>query len=72
MPPTGHQVSAERLKEFCYIYEKLYGEEITMADASEMTHRLLALYRLLMQPLPGDVPTPSSPKPPAQTSPEAS
>jgi hypothetical protein len=54
MPPTGHQVSPERLEEFRRIYKEVYGEEITSAEASAMTHRLLALYRLLSRPLPGD------------------
>jgi hypothetical protein len=53
MPPTGHHVSLERLEEFRRIYKEVYGEEITSAEASAMTHPLLALYRLLSQPLPG-------------------
>jgi aldehyde:ferredoxin oxidoreductase len=52
MPPTGHQVSPERLEEFRRIYKNVYGEELTQEEAVEMTHRLLALHRLLMRPLP--------------------
>jgi hypothetical protein len=52
MPPTGHQVSPERLEEFRRIYKEVYGEEISVGEASAMTHRLFALYKLLLQPLP--------------------
>jgi hypothetical protein len=65
---TGHQVSPERLEEFRRIYKEAYGEEITSTEASAMTRRLLALYRLLSQPLPDEIEKPSpSPPPPAQT-----
>ncbi|MEY9470867.1 hypothetical protein ABH992_003266 [Bradyrhizobium yuanmingense] len=68
---TGHQVAPERLKEFRRIYKEVSGEEITTAEASEMTHRLLTLYRLLSHPLPGEIEKPEgpralSPPPPAQ------
>jgi len=73
MPPSGNKVSDERLEEFRRIYRNVYGEEITMAEAAEMAHRLLALYRLLMRPLPRASPPPSSSQePPAKTAPEAS
>jgi hypothetical protein len=73
MPPTGHQVSPKRLEEFRRIYKEAYGEEISTAEASAMTHRLLALYRLLSQPLPDEDEKPApSPPPPAQSAPEAS
>lgn len=42
---TGHQVAPERLEEFRRIYKEVSGEEITIAEASEMTHRLPTLYR---------------------------
>ena len=72
MPPSGHQVSDERLEKLRGIYRKVYGEEITMADARAMAHRLLALYDLLRRPLPGDTSVPSlSQEPPARTAPEA-
>jgi hypothetical protein len=73
MPPTGHEVSPERLEEFRCIYKETYGEEITIEEAREMTRRLLTLYKILAQPLPGEVskPAPSQP-PPAQTAPEES
>jgi hypothetical protein len=72
MPPTGHKVSGECLEEFRRIYKEAHGEEITTSEAAEMAHRLLALYRLLMRPLPGETSTPvPSQQPPAQTAPEA-
>jgi hypothetical protein len=70
MPLTGHQVSPERLEEFRRIYKKVYGEDIMLRDASEMTHRILALYQLLQKPLPDEhAPHPPSPPPPAQNAP---
>jgi hypothetical protein len=73
MPPSGHKVSPERIEEFRRLYKEAYGAEITKQEAVEMTHKLLALYKLLLRPLP-DVPSPPpvSPPPPAQTSDEAS
>jgi hypothetical protein len=55
MPPTGHQVSPERLEAFRRIYEEVYEEEISTAEASAMTHQLLALYRLLSLPWPSEL-----------------
>lgn len=73
VPPAGHNVSDERLEEFRRIYKEAYGEDITKKEASEMSHRLLALYRLLLRPLPDETSEhPPSPEPPAQTSDEAS
>lgn len=70
---TGHRVSLDRLEEFRRIYKESYGQEITTAQASEMTHRLLTLYRLLRQPLPVErAQRPPGQEPPAQTAPEAS
>ena len=68
MPPSGHKVSDERLEEFRRIYKDAYGEEPTRAEATAMAHMLLALYGLLMRPLPGEASTlsPSS-EPPTQT-----
>jgi hypothetical protein len=67
MPHTAHQVSPERLEEFRRIYKETYGEEISVGEASAMTHRLIALYKLLSQPLPDEVssskPAPSPPSP---------
>jgi hypothetical protein len=57
MPPTGHEVSPERLEEFRRIYKETYGEEITIEEAREMTRRLLTLYKTLAQPLPDEVST---------------
>jgi hypothetical protein len=65
MPPTGHQVASERLEEFRRIYKNAYGEDISIEEARAMTHRLLGLYKLLAQPLPGETlepaPLPASP-----------
>jgi hypothetical protein len=73
MLPTGHKVSHERLEEFRRIYKEAYGGELTKAEASEMAHRLLLIYSLLMRPLPGETSTHVlSQQPPAQTAPEAS
>lgn len=72
-PPSGHKVSPERLEEFRRIHKEVYGKEITLQDATAMAHRLLALYELLLRPLPGgQAPHPVAPEPPAQTAPEAS
>ena len=46
------RVSEERLQEFIRIYHEVYGEELTSVEATEMTHRLLALYELLLRPIP--------------------
>lgn len=71
MQPTGHQVSPERLEELRRIYKEASGEEITTADASDMSHRLLTLYKLLSRPSPGEIEkTPPSPPPPAQSAAE--
>jgi hypothetical protein len=67
------RISDERIEEFRHIYKEAYGQEISIGDARAMAHRLLALYRLLMQTLPGE-PSPArlSPEPQAQTADEAS
>jgi hypothetical protein len=64
MPHVAGQVSPERLEEFKRIYKKAYGEDITIAEAREMTHRLLALYNLVMRPLPKEGENVSSSPPP--------
>jgi len=46
-------ISEERIEEFRRIYKKAYGEDLAVAEAREIASRLVALYRLLMQPLPG-------------------
>jgi excisionase family DNA binding protein len=48
------RISDERIEDLRRIYKEAYGEEIAVADARAMAHRLLALYRLLIQPLPGE------------------
>jgi hypothetical protein len=59
MLPTGHQVSPERLEEFRCIYKEAFGEEISTQEAVAMTHRLLALYKALLRPLPSEVAAPA-------------
>lgn len=59
--------------EFRRIYKEAYGEEITTAEAEEMTRRLLALYKLVLRPLPTErAQCPPEPLLPAQSAPEAS
>jgi hypothetical protein len=48
------QISEEAIEEFVLIYKEEYGEDISRAEASEMAHRLLTLYELLAQPVPGE------------------
>jgi hypothetical protein len=47
------RVTDEALQEFMSIYAEQFGETISHAQASEMAQRILALYRLLRQALPG-------------------
>jgi hypothetical protein len=66
------RISDERIEEFRRIYRKAYGEDISVGDARAMAHRLMAMYRLLMQPLPGEPSAhPPSSESPAQTPDEA-
>lgn len=64
MVPTGHKVAPGRLEELRRIYKEVSGEEITTEEATAMAHRLLALYRLLSRPLPGEIEKPPPPPPP--------
>ncbi len=70
--PASVPISDERIEEFQRIYKKVYGEEITIAEARAMAHRLIALYRLLMQPLPGESVSSPAPESSAQSAPEVS
>jgi hypothetical protein len=45
-------ISDDRIEEFRRIYRNAFGEEPSVAEAREMANRLVALYTLLMQPLP--------------------
>jgi hypothetical protein len=47
------RVSDEALDEFVNIYAEEFGVKITHTQASELSQRVLALYRLLRQTLPG-------------------
>ena len=55
-------ISDERMEEFRGIYKKAYGEELAVVEAREMANRLVALDRLIMQPLPDgtDLPPPQA------------
>jgi hypothetical protein len=64
---TSFKVSLERLEEFRRIYKEAHGEEITSEEASAMIHPLLAVYKLLSQPLPENEEPSPSPPPPAPT-----
>ena len=57
---AGVLISDERIEEFRRIYKRAYGEEISVGDARIMALRLVMLYRLLMQPLPGEASESSS------------
>jgi hypothetical protein len=46
------QISDEALNELIAIYKEEFGQEIDHREATEMAHRLLALYKLLAKPLP--------------------
>src|ERR1700737_2205635 len=51
--------AAECAHESTAAHKETHGEEVSTGEASAMTHRLLALYKLLSQPLPGEVEKPS-------------
>jgi hypothetical protein len=55
------KVSEEGLDDFIRIYKEEYGEDITRAEASEMTFRLFTLHELLSKHRPKEeeaAPTP--------------
>jgi hypothetical protein len=54
-------ISDERIEEFRNIYRKAYGEELAVTEAREVANRLIALYRLLKQPLPAGNDSPLAP-----------
>jgi hypothetical protein len=45
-------INDKALKEFIQIYEEEFGEKIDETLATEMAHRVLALYRSLRRKLP--------------------
>jgi hypothetical protein len=47
-------IAPEALDEFIAIYKEEFGEEIDRREATEMAHRVLTLYRLLMKKLPDE------------------
>ena len=61
------QIPEERIEELRRLYKEGYGQDLTYAEAAEMGHRLLTLYRLLTRPLPSDGRPPQ--KLPAQNGP---
>ena len=44
-------ISDKSLDEFIAIYKEEYGEELSRTEATEMAHRVLALYKLLARKL---------------------
>jgi hypothetical protein len=65
--PSGVPISDERIEEFRRIYKETYGEEISIANARVMALRLITLYRLLRQPLPGETASSPSEESPARS-----
>ena len=61
--------SDEALSELMRLYKEEFGEELSRNQAEEMARKLLTLYELLAQKLPGEnIP---APKPPAADPPAA-
>jgi hypothetical protein len=48
----GVMISDNRIEEFRRVYKESFGEEPSVAETREMANRLVALYTLLMRPLP--------------------
>ncbi len=48
------RISDEALAELQTIHRESYGENVSLDEAREMGQRLLTLYRLVMQPFPGE------------------
>ena len=46
------QISNQHLKKFAEIYEREFGERISLEEAREIIFRLLTLMRLVSRPLP--------------------
>ncbi len=58
------QLSRQAVEDFKAIYRDEFGEDIADDEAQEIALRLLRLFDLLLQPLPGDLPGQNSiPKP---------
>ena len=55
MLPSGHHITDERIMEFQRIYREAYSEDITVAVARDIAHRLVALYKLIIRPLPDEM-----------------
>lgn len=51
----------EDLKEFMEIYSAEFDEELSLAEAREMASRVMRLYEILAEPLPGERRTPCTP-----------
>jgi len=49
------ELTEKDIDEFIEIYERVYKERISRDDAREMANRLLTLYEILAQPLPGEI-----------------
>ena len=48
------RLSESAIEEFRTIYRRTYGEDISVAEASEIGQRLLDFFDLLRQPYPGE------------------
>ena len=46
------QLKDDDLKEFAAIWKRVFGEEITLADARHRSSQLVTLYLALAKPLP--------------------
>lgn len=40
--------------EFTALYEEIFGERLTVAEATDILHKMVSLYCVLLRPLPKD------------------
>ena len=52
------RISDDRLEELRRIYKTEIGEEISLAEVSEMAYRLVFLYQIIGRPLPDELSSP--------------
>ncbi|MFZ2948571.1 MAG: hypothetical protein WA003_03705 [Desulfuromonadaceae bacterium] len=48
------RISEEELREFIRLYKEEFGEELSIAEASEVAGNFVSLYEFLAEPLPGE------------------
>lgn len=58
----GMQTTEKRLKEFQSLYEQEFGEKLSDEEARAMIHRLMALYQIILRPLPSTLPSAPNPR----------